>query len=223
MNQRWWFCIKKKWDIHLLLPFVRLCGCRSWGVRGCCGWLPPGLSEYPNLWSSTTLDVLDFKLKGRGFKHRFHERIPELLTWQPRLLQSGFCRRWPWIWRGSKTVASVVDGEKSFVLQTHSSGLIRFNPLNGWFFHCLFNEQNQFHIQHTLARQLWGLAKAHATVLSPFCQCLTELQSQPQTQSQSHLLHHGVQRDGWKVELLEHHCKDLTVPKKRFFNVLNVY
>lgn len=148
--------------------------------------------------------------------NRFHERIPELLTWQPRLLQSGFCRRWPWIWRGSQTVASVVDGEKSFVLQTHSSGLIRFNPLNGWFFHCLFNEQNQFHIHHTLARQLWGLAKAHATVLSPFCQCLTELQSEPQTQSQSHLLHHGVQRDGWKVELLEHHCKDLTVPDKDF-------
>lgn len=111
------------------MPFVRLCGCRSWGVRGCCGWLQPGPLEYPNLWSGTRLDVLDLKLKRR----RSHECIPELLTWQPHLLQSGFCRRWPWIWRGSQTVVSVVDGEKSFVLQTHSSGFIRFNPLNSWF------------------------------------------------------------------------------------------
>lgn len=47
------FFKKKKKVVHPLLPFVRLCGCRSWGVQGCCGWLPPGPLEYPNLWSST--------------------------------------------------------------------------------------------------------------------------------------------------------------------------
>lgn len=57
----------------------------------------------------------------------------ERLTWKPRLLQWGFCRCWLWTWRGLQIVVSGEDKEQSFILQVHSSGLIRFNPL-----HCFY-------------------------------------------------------------------------------------
>lgn len=106
--------------------------------------------------------AFDFKQRRRRTQ-TFQECIPELLTWRPHRLRSGFCRRWPWTWRGWQTVVSREDGEKWFILLTRSSGLIRLNPLNGWFSHCPLNEQSEFHIQHTLARQLWDLAIRHVS------------------------------------------------------------
>lgn len=72
---------------------------------------------------------------------------------------------------------------------------------------CLFNEQNPFHIH---------LKTLHGFVTLPSVFNRVSIRAQTPPERQTHLLHHGVQGDGWKVELLEHHCKDLTVPATIF-------